>query len=66
MLRIMLKKEMELAHARFVLVYKSISKGLTKIYTEAMLIEDLKEVQKLHSRFFGYIKKSKKAKEKWT
>jgi len=25
----------------------------------------IKEIQKLHSRFFGYLTKSKNAKEKW-
>jgi len=66
MLRVALKTEIEFAHARFILVYKSISKGLTKIYTEAMLTDDLNEIERLHSKFFGYIKKSKKSKDKWT
>ena len=64
-LRLTLKQEMEIAHVRFTLVYKKVSKGLTKIYNEAILSNDLKEVQKLHTRFFGFIKMSKNAKEKW-
>lgn len=64
-LRVVLKQEMELAHSRFTIIYKGISKGLTKLYNEAMLSNDLKEVQKIHTRFFGFIKMSKNAKEKW-
>ncbi len=64
-LRLILKNEMELAHLRFTIVYKKVSKGLTKIYNEATFSNDLKEIQKLHARFFGFIKMSKNAKEKW-
>ena len=64
-LRIMLKIEMKLALDEFKKSYKKISKGIEKIYTEANLTNDLKEVQKLHVKFFGYILKSKKAKDKW-
>lgn len=64
-LRIMLKIEMKLALEQFQKTYKKVSKGIEKIYTEANLTNDLKEVQKLHTRFFGYIQKSKNAKEKW-
>ena len=64
-LRIMLKIEMKLALDEFKKSYKKISKGIEKIYTEANLTNDLKEVQKLHVKFFGYILKSKRAKEKW-
>ncbi len=44
---------------------EKVSKGIEKIYTEANLTNDFKEVQKLHGRFFGYLTKSKNAKEKW-
>jgi len=64
-LRIMLKIEMKLALDEFKKSYKKISKGIEKIYTEANLTNDLKEVQKLHIKFFGYILKSKKSKDKW-
>jgi hypothetical protein len=65
LLRIALKQEMELAHSRFTIVYKKISEGLTRIYTQAMLTNELIEVKKLHSKFFGFIKKSKNAKDKF-
>ena len=60
-----LKQEMKLAIEQFKQVYKKASKGIEKIYTEANLTNDLKEVQRLHTRFFGYLTKSKNAKEKW-
>jgi hypothetical protein len=66
LLRIGLKQEMKLAIEQFKQVYKKASKGIEKIYTEANLTNDLKEVQRLHTRFFGYLTKSKNAKEKWT
>jgi len=65
LLRIALKQEMKMAIDQFKVTYKKVSKGIEKIYTEANLTNDLKEVQKLHVRFFGYLTKSKNAKEKW-
>ena len=65
LLRVALKKEMEIAHKVFIIMYKKMSIGLTKIYSEAMLSNELKEVRRLHTKFFGFIKKSKNAKEKW-
>lgn len=65
LLRVGLKQEMKLAIEQFKQVYKKASKGIEKIYTEANLTNDLKEVQRLHTRFFGYLTKSKNAKEKW-
>ena len=59
----LMKIEMKLALDRFIQYYKKASKGIEKIYTDAVLTSDLKEVQKLHTRFFGYILKSKRAKE---
>jgi len=64
-LRVLLKQEMRMALEQFIKVYKKASKGIEKIYTEANLTNDLKEVQKLHTKFFGYLTKSKNAKEKW-
>jgi hypothetical protein len=64
-LRVILKIEMKLALDEFKKSYKKISKGIEKIYTEANLTNDLKEFQRLYSKFFGYIQKSKKAKDKW-
>lgn len=65
LLRVALKQEMKMAIDQFKKEYKKVSKGIEKIYTKANLTNDLKEVQKLHSRFFGYLTKSKNAKEKW-
>lgn len=65
LLRVALKQEMKMAIDQFKDVYKKVSPGIKKIYTEANLTNELKEVQKLHTRFFGFIKKSKNAKEKW-
>jgi len=64
-LRVTLKQEMKMAIDQFKQAYKKVSKGIEKIYTETNLTNDLKEVQKLHARFFGYLTKSKNAKEKW-
>ena len=65
LLRVALKQEMKIAIDQFKVVYKKVSKGIEKIYTESHLTSDLKEIQRLHSRFFGYLTKSKNAKEKW-
>lgn len=65
LLRVALKQEMKMALDEFKKAYKKASKGIEKIYTEANLTNDLKEVQRLHIRFFGYLTKSKNAKEKW-
>jgi len=59
----LMKIEMKLALDRFIQYYKKASKGIEKIYTDAVLTNDLKEVQKLYIRFFGYVKQSKNAKE---
>ena len=64
-LRILLKQEMKLALEQFKIAYKKVSKGIEKIYTEAVLSNDLKEVERLYSRFFGHISQSKHYKEKW-
>ena len=65
LLRVALKQEMKMAIDQFKVAYKKVSKGIEKIYTEANLTNDLKEIKKLHSRFFGYLTRSKNAKEKW-
>ena len=65
LLRVGLKQEMKMALEQFIKVYKKASKGIENIYTQANLTNNLKEVQKLHARFFGYLTKSKNAKEKW-
>jgi len=65
LLRVILKWEIKMAFDQFKVVYKKVSKGIANIYVEANLTNDLKEIQRLHSKFFGYLTKSKKAKEKW-
>jgi len=64
-LRVLLKQEMKMAIDQFKTAYKKVSKGIEKIYTDAILSNDLKEVQKQHSKFFGHINQSKHYKEKW-
>jgi len=59
----LMKIEMKLALDRFIQYYKKASKGIEKIYTDAILSNNFNEVKKLHSKFFGYILKSKRAKE---
>lgn len=70
-----LKQEVKLAFDIFKETYgkeaknikgKKVSLGITKLYQNIMFSVDLKEVKKLHSKFFGYLKKSKNAKEKWS
>jgi hypothetical protein len=65
LLRVALKQEMKMAIDQFKIAYKKVSKGILKIYMEANLTNNLKEVQNLHKRFFGYLTKSKNAKEKF-
>lgn len=62
----LMKIEMKLALDRFKEVYKKASKGVEKIYTNAVLSNDFKEVQKQYSKFFGHINQSKFYKEKWS
>lgn len=61
----LMKIEMKLALDRFIQYYKKSSKGVEKIYTNAVLSNDFKEVQKQYSKFFGHLKQSKFYKEKW-
>ena len=70
-----LKQEVKLAFDIFKETYgkeankikgKKVSLGITKLYQNIMFSADLKEVKKFHNKFFGYLKKSKNAKEKWT
>jgi len=61
----LMKIEMKLSLDRFIQYYKKASKGIEKIYTEAILTNDFNEFEKQYKRFFGYIQKSKNAKEKW-
>ena len=61
----LMKIEMKLALDRFSKYYKKATKGIEKIYTEAILSNEAGEVEKQYKRFFGFIKKSKNAQEKW-
>lgn len=61
-----LKHEMQIAMEAFEQKYKKTTKGIRNLYTEAMLTNDPKEVSKLYTRFFGYLQKSKNAKDKWS
>jgi hypothetical protein len=59
------KMDAKLALQAFKDKYKKIPKGIQKIYENMMLTDDYKIIAKEHSRFFGYIKKSKNSKTKW-
>ena len=61
----LMKIEMKLALDRFIQYYKKSSKGVEKIYTDAILSNDPKEVEKCYKKFFGHISQSKFYKEKW-
>lgn len=61
----LIKIEMKLALDRFIQYYKKSSKGIEKIYTDAVLSNDPKEVEKCYNKFFGHISQSKHYKEKW-
>lgn len=62
--RLFLKEEAKLAMRVFKEKYKRIPKGIQKIYENMMLADEYSVVVKEHTRLFGYIKKSKRAKEK--
>ena len=66
LLRVGLKQEMKMAIDQFKQAYKKVSKGIDKLYTEANLTNELKEVQRIHTKFFSSIKTSKSAKDKWS
>ena len=61
----LMKIEMKLALDRFIQYYKKSSKGIEKIYTNAILSNEFKEVEKNYKKFFGHISQSKHYKEKW-
>lgn len=61
----LMKMEMQLALVTFKEKFKKASKGIIKIYENAILSNDFETVKKEYQRFFGYIQKSKRAKEKW-
>jgi len=62
---VMMKLEVKLALDVFKEKYKKISKGIENIYADLTLTNDFNEVEKHYKRFFGYIQKSKNAKDKW-
>jgi len=63
--KICMKIEVKLAYERFKSYYKKIPKGIEEIYTELLLSNDFKEIERLYSKFFRYIKTSKHYKDKW-
>ncbi len=63
--RFFLKKEAELAYFIFTKRFKKTPKGIHNIYEELCLSNDTQNVKALHTKFFGYLKMSKNAKEKW-
>lgn len=61
----LMKIEAKLALDVFTKHYKKATKGIQKLYVDLVLSKDYNEVIRKYRRFFGYIQKSKKAKEKW-
>lgn len=66
LLRIGLKQEMKIAFEEFKRAYKKVTKGVEKIYSQALLSGELKEVQKLHSKLFKHISQSLTWKNKFS
>ena len=61
----LMKLNVMLAMTEFKKQYKKVSKGIDGIYAKIMLSNDWAEVTQLYTKFFGYMLKSKRAKEKW-
>ena len=62
---VLMKQDVKLALEVFKKKYNKVSKGIQKLYEEIILSDDVNKVQKDYVRFFGYMKKSKRAKDKW-
>ena len=62
---VQMKSEVRMAIEIFRLKYKKVPKGINRIYEDMILSNDYEFVKDKYNRFFGYIKKSKRAKEKW-
>lgn len=62
---VLMKIEAKMAVEEFRKRYKKATKGIEKIYSDMVLSNDFNFVKKSRARLFGYIMKSKKAKEKW-
>jgi len=58
-----IKQNVKIAYEEFEKKYKKSTKGISNLKTEIMLSNDLKEIQNLTARFFGYITKSIRAKK---
>ena len=60
-----IKQDAKLIYEAFEKKYKKVSKGITDIYLELMMSNNLKKIEKLYMRFYGYIVKSRNAKERF-
>jgi len=60
-----MKQEARLAVEAFKAKHGKVSKGINQIYFNILLSNNQKEIEAEYGRLFGYIQKSKKAKEKW-
>jgi len=63
--QVLMKQEIHSALEVFKKRYSKTSKGIENIHNEIMLSNNLDKIEKLYGKFFGYIQKSKNAKEKW-
>lgn len=63
--QVSMKQEVKLALEVFTSKYQRVPKGIQSIYEDMMLSNDIKEITKAYTRFFGYLKKSKRAKDKF-
>lgn len=64
--QVAMKEEVGMAIIAFQAKYPKIPKGIKKIYADMRLTNDINEITKLYKKFFGYLKKSKNAKEKFS
>jgi len=64
--RVLLKIEAKYAMEIFKEKYRKIPIGIKNIFQNLMLTDEFEKVKKEHKRLFGYIKKSKRAKEKFS
>ncbi len=60
---IAIKKNVAIAFEEFRSKYKKVPSGIAEIKTRIILSNDLKEINALENKFFGYITKSLRAKK---
>jgi len=58
-----MKLNIRIAYAEFKERYKKVTEGIENLKTMALLSDNLKEIETVSGKFFGYITKSLKAKK---